>query len=245
MLTKDHAICIRAVDYSETSQILSFFTRKNGKISAIAKGAKRPKSNFDGPIEIFTSGNIVFADSKKQKLATLTEFQQQSTFSALAKDLFALHCASFAAELTELMTDDYDPHPQLFDQLLELFKNLSNTKNKTEVLTLLILFQLALLKQVGLQPVLNACTNCKSNFNTDWPQTYFCHSANGLICRDCEPSFEDKMKLSKNVANSLANLKLLASANQTTLSEIEKLLIHHFTETLNRPPRMAKYILKT
>ena len=245
MLTKDHAICIRAVDYSETSQILTFFTKKNGKISAIAKGAKRPKSNFDGPVEIFTSGNIVFTDSKKQKLAILTEFQQQYTFTILAKDLFALHCASFAAELTELMTDDYDPHPQLFDQLLELLKNFSNTKNKTETIALLILFQLALLKQVGLQPVLNACTNCKSNFNDDWPIAYFCHSANGLLCRDCEPSFEDKIKLSKNAVNSLANLKLLTTANQTTLTEIEKLLIYHFTETLNRPPKMAKYILKT
>ena len=244
MLTKDNAICIRAVDYSETSQILTFFTRKNGKISAIAKGAKRPKSNFDGPVEIFTTGNVVFTDSKKQKLATLTEFQQQSAFTALAKDLFALHCASFAAELTELMTDDYDPHPQLFDQLLELLKNLSNTKNKTQTLTLLILFQLALLKQVGLQPVLNACTNCKSNFNNRWPTAYFCHSANGLLCRDCESSFEDKIKLSKNTVNSLANIKLLASAKQGTLTEIEKLLIHHFTETLNRPPKMAKYILK-
>ena len=75
MLTKDLAICIRAIDYSETSQIVTFFTRASGKIGAIAKGSKRPKSAFDGPIEIFSHGRIVFTDSNKEKLATLTEFE--------------------------------------------------------------------------------------------------------------------------------------------------------------------------
>ena len=53
MLTKDTAICIRTVDYSETSQIVTFFTRAKGKLTAIAKGSKRPKSAFDGTVEIF------------------------------------------------------------------------------------------------------------------------------------------------------------------------------------------------
>ncbi len=56
MLTKDFAICIRAADFSETSQIVTLFTRATGKIKAIAKGSKRPKSKFDGPIEIFSYG---------------------------------------------------------------------------------------------------------------------------------------------------------------------------------------------
>ncbi len=82
MLTKDTAICIRAVDYSETSQIVTFFTRETGKINAIAKGSKGPKSAFDGPIELFASGKIVFVQ-KSERLAILTEFKQQSYFSHL------------------------------------------------------------------------------------------------------------------------------------------------------------------
>ena len=46
MLKKDKGICIRTTDYSESSQILTFFTAQNGKLSVIAKGAKRPKSSF-------------------------------------------------------------------------------------------------------------------------------------------------------------------------------------------------------
>ena len=94
MLIKDTAICIRAVDYSETSQIVTFFARAAGKISAIAKGSKRPKSAFDGPIEIFSYGKIVFSDSNKEKLATLTEFESAcggAGFTGLSNNLFTLN----------------------------------------------------------------------------------------------------------------------------------------------------------
>ena len=123
MLTKDLAICIRAIDYSETSQIVTFFAKAAGKIDAIAKGSKRPKSPFDGPIEVLSYGNIVFVDSAGEKLATLTEFQQQPTIINLHGNLFVLYACLFAAELMSNLTHDYDPHPELFDSFLEFLLN--------------------------------------------------------------------------------------------------------------------------
>lgn len=270
MLTKDIAICIRAADYSETSQIVTFFARAAGKISAIAKGSKRPKSAFDGPIEIFSYGKIVFSDSNKEKLATLTEFESAYAgpgFSSLSNNLFVLNCCLFGAELLNNLTHDYDPHPRLYDDFLQFLQNAQQEKSKSEMLALLILFQLSLLKEVGLRPILNACANCllprlartcrlptgtgaprgaeasKNASGTGWPHTYFSSSANGLICRDCESSFPDKIRLTRTAANCLANLKLLAEAQEKTLIEIEAVLIHHFTELLGRKPKMAKYIL--
>jgi len=267
MLTKDTVICIRAADYSETSQIVTFFTRTTGKISAIAKGSKRPKSAFDGPIEVFSYGKIVFSDSTKEKLTTLTEFEQQLAFNDLATNLFALNCVSFAAELVNLLTNEYDPHPQLFDSFLQFLKSARETRHeRRDTISLLILFQLALLKEIGLQPILNACANCKTRYEhrlsavaflssvasakeeakaeATSDEFYFSSFANGLICRDCEASFPDKIRLTKNAANCLANVKLIARADEKTLNEIEKVLIHHFTEILGHQTKMAKYILK-
>jgi len=252
MLTKDLAICIRALDYSETSQIVTFFTRATGKISAIAKGSKRPRSAFDGTIEVFSYGKIVFSVPTKEKLATLTEFEAAyggSSFGRPADDLFALNCSFFAAELINLLTNEYDPHPGLFDSFLQFLQGTNEIRASSaehrDTLSLLILFQLALLKEIGLQVVLNACVNCKSNFSTSWPQSYFSSSANGLICRDCQNSFPDKIRLTKTAANALSGLKLLAESGKNTLNEIETVLIHHFTELLGHRPKMAKYILKT
>ncbi len=283
MLTKDSAICIRAVDYSETSQIVTFFARATGKFTAIAKGSKRPKSAFDGPIEVFSLGRIVFSDSNREKLATLTEFQQQPGLAGLSKNLFALNCASFAIELLNSLTDDYDPHPQLFDSLLQFLQDISEQRLSADLsagglpkaeasakaeasraegratISLLILFQLALLKEVGLMPILNYCVNCKTRYlpprlatrvaeagerRATSDEFYFSSSANGLICRDCEAAFPDRIKVTASAAKCLADLKLLADAKEQTLNEIEKLLISHFTHTLGRPPKLAKHILK-
>jgi len=251
MLTKDKAICIRAVDYSETSQIVTFFTSRNGKVSAIAKGSKRPKSAFDGPIEIFAFGQIVFSDSTREKLATLTEFQTaagEAAFSLAAGNLFALNCCLFAVELLSSLTDDCDPHPALFDGLLEFLRDVRNTartpKAHCNILVFLILFQLFLLRQVGLQPVLKACASCKSRYDANWSQAYFSHSANGLICRDCQGGFPDRIELSRRAADALSELKQLADVDESTLNEIEKILVSYFTGILHKPPKMAKHILR-
>lgn len=243
MLTKDQAICIRAIDYSETSQIVTFFTRQTGKIGAIAKGSKRPKSAFDGPIEILSHGNVVFADSGKEKLATLMEFEP--VYDAPRNDFFALNCCFFAAELLNHLTHDYDPHPELYDSFLNFLQNVEQHETQPNMLAALILFQLGLLKEIGLQPILSYCPNCKTQYaqRTTQYETYFSSSANGLVCRDCEPSFPDKIRLSKNATTCLTSLKQISNATQGTLREIEKVLVHHFTELLGRPPKMAKHIL--
>ena len=256
MLNKDFAICIHTLDYSETSQIVTFFTRENGKISAIAKGSKRPKSSFDGPIEIFSHGGIVFSDSTEQKLLTLTELEQRPPLRGLLVNPFALNCAMLATELLGKLTKEHDPHPQLFDSFHQFLQNISQSpttsNQKLATMTLLILFQLSLLKEIGLQPVLDRCVNCKTKLairdTSDKRQAtsdelYFSSSANGIICKDCEANFPDKIRLSSFAARTLNNLKLLADAETKTLYEIEKILIHHFTETIGSRPKLAKYIL--
>jgi len=247
MLSKDEAVCLRAVDYSETSQIVTLFARAAGKIGAIAKGSKRPRSAFDGPIEILSYGRIVVTDIDKDKLATLTEFQQQPGFTALRGSLLAMNCCLFAAELVNSLTHEHDAHPRLYDALLQYLKDVNGRQadgERRETLALLILFQLTLLREVGLQPVLNRCANCKADFSERWRGAYFSSLANGLICGDCEGAFPEKVRLTTRTAGCLASFKTLGTADETTLRGVEKLLVRHFTEILHRTPRMAKQVLR-
>ncbi len=248
MLTKDRAVCIRAVDYSETSQIVTFFARLAGKISAIAKGSKRAKSAFDGPIEVLSYGDIVFTGADKEKLATLTEFQQQAMRGGLRRNLFALDSVLFAAELLGRLTHDGDPHLILFDQFVQLIGDLDEQAaagSRRDILLRLILFQLALLREVGLRPNLKTCANCKRSFSSDWRESYFSSTANGLVCRDCEMNFPERVQLSGPAARALANLGQIAKTPENVLDEIEAVLIHHFTETLGQRPKMAAHVLKS
>lgn len=243
MLKKDKAVCLRTADYSETSQVVTLFTSQSGKLSAIAKGAKRTKSSFDGPIEVFSFGDIVYSAPPSAKLATLTEFNQESAFLDLRKNLAALNSAYFAAELLEAFTEELDRHTELFDSFVQFLSDIAGADSR-DGLGLLILFQLTLLAEVGTKPVLAECANCHNRFSDKWREIHFASSANGLICPDCEQAFTDKIRLTKNAAASLADLKRISTADEKTLNEIEKTLIYHFTELMHRRPKMAKFFLK-
>jgi DNA repair protein RecO (recombination protein O) len=245
MLTKDRAICLRVVDYSETSQVVTLFGRSLGKIRAIAKGSKRPKSAFDGPIEPLSFGDIVFSGFSKDTLATLTEFQPQPVRGELRRNLAALQSALLAAELLDLLTEDYDPHVDLFDHFVQFLQDIEEGKvgpDRRDILIRLILLQFVLLHEVGLRPRLSSCANCQRPFASDGRDIYFSVSANGLICRDCEMSFPDKIRLNPKAAQALADIQQLAQADEATLDEIEQVLIQHFTHILGRPPKMAKHV---
>ena len=243
MLKKDQAVCLRKADYSETSQVVTLFAAEASKISAIAKGSKRPKSAFDGTIEIFSFGDIVYSSRSPASLATLTEFEQKPAFLSLRRKLFELNCAFFAAEMTDTFLEDRDPHPKLFESFIQFLSDVQQAGDHFTALGLLILFQLTLLNEVGMKPVLHRCANCKTSFSDKWRDVFFSSSANGLLCPDCEQAFTDKIRLTKACAECLADLKLIGLTDEKTLRQIEKILVYHFTELMHRPPKMAKYFV--
>jgi DNA repair protein RecO (recombination protein O) len=244
MLTKDQAICLRTVDYSETSQVVTLLCRQSGKMGAIAKGSRRAKSAFEGPLEVFSFGEVVFAPHAGGKLATLTEFGQQPRFRALRTNLYALNCGLLAAELIDAFTHEADAHPELFDVFVQFLADVQEARGRCEALALLVLFELALLREAGILPVLKNCANCRRPFDRRWRQVYFSASANGLLCEDCEQAFSEKTRLPPAAAHILSDVRTLAQAPESVVNDVEKTLIYHFREVMHREPRMARFVLK-
>lgn len=243
MLKKDKGICIRTTDYSESSQILVFFTAQSGKLSLIAKGAKRPKSSFSGPIELCTVGDMVFSLRDGERLGTLTEFNPTFLGFGLRKKLFALNCSFFACELLNLFTKELDPHPIMFSETVLFLQRLEDNPDD-KILPYLIIFQFALLSEAGSKPLSNYCANCKREFADDWQQFYFSSSANGLICRDCEAAFVDKKKISKECSECLNQPQKVLNCDKKAIVEMQRLLIEYETHIFERPLKMAPIILK-
>ena len=243
MVIKDQAVCIRKVDYSETSQVLTFLTRLHGKIAVMAKGSKRQKSSTGGPVEIFSCGEMIFYPSETAKLATLKEFEQKPMFMPLRRNLFAMNCALFGAELVDHFTHEHDPHAELFDSFLQYLSEVQLTQNNSEALAMLVLFQLTVLSEFGSRLILDRCANCSAKWTESERDTYFCSSANGLVCAGCESAYIDKIKLNKAVSNCLTDLRNLKNADQRVLREVEKIMIYHLTEILHKQPRLAKYFV--
>jgi DNA repair protein RecO (recombination protein O) len=110
------AICLRVVDYSETSQIAAFFSRERGRLSAIAKGAKRKGSKFAGAIEPVTLCEIVcFKGRDTASLHTLAELDVRETYRGARQDLRRLHAAAYVVELLREAAPEEQPLPEVFD----------------------------------------------------------------------------------------------------------------------------------
>src|ERR1700757_2081463 len=112
------ALVLRTTDWSETSRIATLWTREFGKVRALAKGGRRLKSNFESALDLLTVCSIVFLRKSSGSLDLLTEAQVVQRFPRLRADLGALYAAYYVAELLADWTEDYDPHPALFDEAL-------------------------------------------------------------------------------------------------------------------------------
>lgn len=154
---KDQAICIRLIDWSETSQIVAMLTREHGKLRGVAKGSKRfsPSSiaRYSGGIELLTAGQIVGMIRPSSDLANLTEWDLQRPHHHLRRDLRAQRIGLYAADVVNAMLADHDPHPKVHDSLLALLGDLAQRDGCEASL---LRFQWQLLTDCGYQPQLGA-----------------------------------------------------------------------------------------
>src|SRR5262245_4219832 len=111
---KSRAIVLRVIEFSESSCVVTLFTEDFGKIGALAKGAKRPKSPFEGALDLLALVRIVFLRKSSEALDLLTEARLERRFRSAQSDLARLYAGYYVAELLAELTDAGDPHPELF-----------------------------------------------------------------------------------------------------------------------------------
>lgn len=148
----DDALCIRHWDWSETSQTTVLFTKTNGIVRGLAKGAKRDKGKFSGGFDVLSRGDIGFILKRESELATLTEWDVRETFPKLRDNLQANRSGWYVADMIGRMLPTADPHPGLYTTTLEHLRALQN--GEAHNLSLLR-FQWSLLEETGWRPELN------------------------------------------------------------------------------------------
>ena len=149
--TIDQALCIRHWDWSETSQTVVLFTKSNGILRGLAKGAKRDKGKFSGGFDVLSQGEIGFLLKRDSELATLTEWDVRETFPALRDNLRANKAGWYAADMLNRMLPALDPHPGLYEMTLNLLRALQLGSAPT---LCLLRFQWSLLEETGWRPEL-------------------------------------------------------------------------------------------
>ena len=151
----DNAICIRDLDWSESSQLVVLLTESHGKVRGLAKGSRRNSpsaiARFSGGINLLSQGQAIVT-TKATQLAAVTEWDLQDDHYQLRTDLHAQWSAMYAADLINAMLADEDPHPDSFTALQAMLQSFAEPE--TAALALLR-FQWALLVDVGYRPELS------------------------------------------------------------------------------------------
>ncbi len=157
---KDQAVCIRHIDWSETSQVVALITRDHGRIRGLAKGSRRTSpgaiARYCGGIDLLTRGEVIATTKPSTDLATITEWDLQDTYRQLRTDLHAHRLGMYGADLTGALTADHDPHPRVFDALVNFLEAIAGGVEKPIAPEAALLrFQWDVLVDCGFKPELN------------------------------------------------------------------------------------------
>ena len=205
------AIIIKKIKLGEADRILTLYTPYLGKIRAVAKGVRRPRSKLAGHLELLTHSLVSLA--RGRNLDTITGSQTINSFLPLKSDLQLISYGLYATELVEQFTADHIENRPLFQLLLETLHQLCQAGNNELALRY---FELHLLNQVGYRPQLQQCVSCRRPLE---PTTNsFCPGAGGMLCPSCCQS----QPLTRPVSvNALKVLRLLQSSGYDTVVKLK------------------------
>jgi DNA repair protein RecO (recombination protein O) len=176
------ALVLRTVEVFETSLVATLFTRELGKVAALAKGARRPKSAFQGGLDLLGVSDIVVFPKASEALDLLVEAAPIERFACLRRDLAALYAGSYIAELLTDLTDLHDPHPKLFDAARITLRHLGETDLRARRI---LRFELACLRELGLTPALDACAHRGTAVVVQGDTVWFGLATGGVLCEAC------------------------------------------------------------
>ena len=205
------AVIIKKTKLGEADRILTLYTPDLGKIQAVAKGVRRPRSKLAGHLELLTHSLVSLA--RGRNLDTITGSQTISSFLPLKSDLQLASYALYATELVNQFTADYVENRPLFRLLLETMEQLCQAGNCELVLRY---FELHLLNEVGYRPQLQQCVTCHQPLEP--VINSFCSGAGGMLCPNCCQSQPLTCPLS---VNALKVLRLLQSSDYTIVSRLK------------------------
>ena len=177
------AIPLKRQDYSESSQIVTFLTREYGKITAIAKGIRRPRKEFSGPIDLGADYRISFYSRPSGHLQILAEAKLTAWHTAIRSDLKRFNAYLYLIELADAASRGIEATTALFQLTVETAAGL-NSVDQNRIRPLLDRFTLEILGYAGVAPVLAACSSCGKT--VEGTSIRVSAISGGVLCLSCD-----------------------------------------------------------
>lgn len=246
-ILQSDAIVLRMTPWSETSLIGSLFTRDFGKISVVAKGARRPKSPFEAALDLLSVCRVVFIDKSADALCTLTEAKLARRFRTQGGQLLRLYCAYYIVELLEKLTDQHDPQSELFDLAQDSLRQLEQAD--VELRAVVLRFELQVLRLTGHMPSLRLCAQCGNEVEASSGWITYGALSTGVMCPICSSGSRHLIRIPIAVrdyvetytTNAWSSIPL-TSYTENHRATIRAVMIRTFTCMLDQRLKLHPYL---
>lgn len=212
MIHKTKAFVIKSWPFKETSLIVSLYTKGFGKIKAIAKGAKRPKSKFSA-LDTLSLNDIVFYEAHKGEINTLASSELVDDFPEIRSSLSRITYAAYFTELVDGLSEDNDKNEDVFDILFWALKLLSGDCEPNKVARI---FEIKLLSALGFIFNFDECASCAGALGLE---AKFSAQAGGALCKGCGAAFAKAKPLS------LGAIKVIMNVAEKPLSDVRRIAL--------------------
>lgn len=242
----DRAIVLRSHKIGEADKVLRLLTREHGKRSAVAKGVRKTASRFGARLEPLTCASVLI--HRGRSLDIVRQAEIEVSFHEVREDLAGFVAGSAMLELIDCLTQEHEPHPELFDLLLAGLIALRERPDQSGFT--LAFFEFRALSEAGFGLGVTRCSECGAALK-EGEATFSLHRG-GLICDSCrsDPA-RDTGKLIRLSAESVSSLQWMASSRLDeappfacgTAGELERLMgmvVEHWTEREFRSGRVMR-----
>ncbi len=245
---RTEAIVLRRKDFGEADRILTLFTPELGKVRAVAKGIRKPRSRKAGHLELFTCARLLLAVGRD--LDIITQAEGLEPYRPLRDNLLRSAYGAYMVELLDRFTPEAEENPDLYHLLRQ---GLGWAAEADDLALAARYYELHLLGLAGYQPQLRRCVVCGRELEA--VDQFFSVSEGGVVCPASAAQPTGRPGPSGRLPLSLGALKLLRymqsnpyskvaalSVSGRTQSEVERLLARYITEILERQLKSVEFL---
>ncbi len=201
-LIKTTALVLESIRWHESSKIVTLYTRSEGMIKVIARGALRKKSQFAGRLETLNVVQCVISRKESRELQVLTQADILEPFAVLKADLRRLPYGLAIAEMLKKVFEKGHKDEIFFDFLLQMLQTLSSS-NRPEIV--FWYFLLKFVSFLGFRPDFSRCLSCG---RTNFPKgAWFVFKEGALVCPACAARVELSVHFNPDTIHFLHNLQ--------------------------------------
>ena len=239
------AVVLKARALGEADRLLTLFTEAQGRLSAVARGARRPKSRIGGSLDVLNFVEVSLSPGRT--FDHLNECLVIDGFKSLKKDLKGIANGVYLAELIDTFGDERTQNVQLLRILVEALTFLDRSLTSD---ILIRKFEMNLLNICGFAPELANCVSCRQKLSPDG--YLFDLTQGGVLCGSCETQAVNEsqrlslnaMKMMRLLRKNVADLSALSELDisDNVRREIENILRKYLRFVAERDLRSTRFV---